>query len=1649
MTDDLAPFFESRETRIGRLPVEARQKFELADQSAVAAGQTDFADRQFVSLWLSRRTGMPRKDITANFDNIAKRYFGDGATAASAWDKIAAGYAPPTKDEDAPDGLETKDEEYADTAGLPKVGAAAFMENTGQSAWAAGGGFENFAQRIPAGLYSQGASALGAPALRNPMENEEYKRLKLENERIESPYQFTAVYDEAMSFGPSLSAEDEARIVANEKRMFEIVRGMDDKHRVAVKEWAGSAKADISKEYRRLANFWYDLSEGAAERWGVDPEFQKTTLGQFMASAGSVPATAALAVMGPGGWAGMEGAFFADVESERMQAEGANYDPDKAAAANLASALPQMALEKAFGVERLMNEVIGELPKMAGRVNFGDFAKRFVKSGLTAGVEEGLTEPAQGFWNDYVASLTYDDKRELLTGDGAKRRLIESVSGFALGFVFGGGVSAVAGVDQNLAVSKGEEYLTTKDGQPMEEQDFRVMRQVKTDAQITATAPDEETGRILLAAVNGDVNAQAEYNKRVTAALFVNTDGVEVEGMALGKVNDSPVARMADGTIIPIDMTNAEDRSFVDNFKKEAVKKIALEETAEFLGKGLEAGREIKISEDEKALKDFVDEAKVDVDEAAKAIGIANDVNAANIPEGTNPEDVRVLGSNVAEYQAGVFKDVSTVFKGGNALTAVEEVAEGYMKKRLAVGDLLEADLTAWREAYESGTETETKTKGTVSNLEWFSKRVVDYAVANRKMPELPKSWASFFRTLGAHLKTILRLSEKMKKLKRDGKLGEEFEDALKGALGLKSAEESTAKIRQRGVEGAARANAETAPTVSDIEADAMAEATETEGFPKITGNEGDGFIVTDPAGEEIGRAQELEAAQNIALKWYDKTARDEEKASARADVFLSIQNPLVHQVGGTITTGEVGALIDRAKAAGNDGLFLRDIEDGIRGGVRTNHFVAFKPTQVKSTGNSGRFDENNPLISFALTGIPQNSTQALQAQALRLRAKKLAASGTLQARITAGVPLPKRAKAVSRSTQASILAKLAMPITARLYRINPELTQRLRRFEFDLGQAISRDFQAIQPFLDAFTKMKDTDARVLDLALKNGDTQTRDGVLQAYGMQAAFQRVEQVLAAGRARGVAAGYEIGQVEDYFPRKVNDLDGLMVHYYGKPQAGAIETAIREAMAKAAAKGQTLSMEERVMIVNAALQGRGRQASKPSNFKGRKTDVVDVDADAFYADSVQALVSYIESVNQAVEKRRFFGKYAVTTAGVSSNQLAIEASIGAYVEDMIATDKLPRAKSAEVTAILEGRFNQGVASQFVKNMKTLSYLGTMGQITSALSQVTDIAFSMYENGVYETMVAAGQAVARKSTITRKSLGLDGIAEEFRDMGKLQKILDLTFKAVGIHYLDLVGKETLVNAKFRKMQKEAIAGRLSDRSRSIINTSFGPAGAQVISDLAAGKRTQDTLFAVYTVLADYQPLSLSEYPEAYLRHPNGRIFYMLKSFTLKQIEAFRREAFSLIVKGDAKQKAIGFRNLIHLAGCLYLMGMPMDWLKDWIMGRDPQLSDIAVDNVFKLTGISRWNLWQFREKKNPLEAALLLIVPPIPFIQYPLMDAKEIAARIEEGEEIEPGEFETWRMLPLVGAPIYWWFGGGKEKVNARKKKREGKGRIGNRS
>jgi hypothetical protein len=179
----------------------------------------------------------------------------------------------------------------------------------------------------------------------------------------------------------------------------------------------------------------------------------------------------------------------------------------------------------------------------------------------------------------------------------------------------------------------------------------------------------------------------------------------------------------------------------------------------------------------------------------------------------------------------------------------------------------------------------------------------------------------------------------------------------------------------------------------------------------------------------------------------------------------------------------------------------------------------------------------------------------------------------------------------------------------------------------------------------------------------------------------------------------------------------------------------------------------------------------------------------------------------------------------------------------------------------------------------------------------------------------------------------------------------------------------------------------------------------------------------------------------PLKYLTSPNGRIFYMLKTFTIKQLDVFRNESVSKIAEGikrkDNRIILEGIRNLVYLAGLFIMANAGADELKDWLFGRKPSFSDKVWDNILRLFGLSRFIVWETR-RAGPVKAFWKLITPPMDVIEAPLKDVQNFLKDDEIGTDLKIKNAETWKMIPFIGKHYYWWFGGGKESENKKQEK-----------
>jgi hypothetical protein len=106
--------------------------------------------------------------------------------------------------------------------------------------------------------------------------------------------------------------------------------------------------------------------------------------------------------------------------------------------------------------------------------------------------------------------------------------------------------------------------------------------------------------------------------------------------------------------------------------------------------------------------------------------------------------------------------------------------------------------------------------------------------------------------------------------------------------------------------------------------------------------------------------------------------------------------------------------------------------------------------------------------------------------------------------------------------------------------------------------------------------------------------------------------------------------------------------------------------------------------------------------------------------------------------------------------------------------------------------------------------------------------------------------------------------------------------------------------------------------------------------------------------------------------------------------------------------------------------LMNATADVLKDLLLGRKTSLEDLAVDNVLRLAGFSKYVIWKAR-MDGLGSAGARMILPPFKFLDSAY---KDLVNSTEKG-------YETIQSIPFGGKLYYWWMGKGSTKGGSTKK------------
>jgi Arc/MetJ family transcription regulator len=487
------------------------------------------------------------------------------------------------------------------------------------------------------------------------------------------------------------------------------------------------------------------------------------------------------------------------------------------------------------------------------------------------------------------------------------------------------------------------------------------------------------------------------------------------------------------------------------------------------------------------------------------------------------------------------------------------------------------------------------------------------------------------------------------------------------------------------------------------------------------------------------------------------------------------------------------------------------------------------------------------------------------------------------------------------------------------------------------------------------------------------------------------------------------------------RRVEFVDDITQDFYG-----GLEESLMDYIVEMNTKitQREFFARETVEMVNLRAE-KGRLLTRMNKLSGKEAGKVwtvregwrHLEGDAFQ-EHISTLTKQLEAVNAKIKE---------LDTGV------LEQSVGRYVADAVANFRAnrgeqitPRQESEMrniLTAVMDPR---GYHGKLMKLFVGATYGTTLGSPTNSMTQLKEMALAYYRSGRY-ALPESIKALLGKSEIRPEDIGIENVGDEF-SADNMNRLIRKILKATGFTLADRLGKTTYINTVLRKYRAQA--GRLSDADAAAmaegtkpksefyerVEKVFGDETLRVIAAIRGGAMDWDVKLLLFNELSDIQPVSVAEMPERYARGGNLRVFYMLKSFTVRQVDFARREILDDMrhpIK-DPKRALRGLRRAAKLAFMLEAFGASSDLIKAILTGREFEPEDALINNLLQYAFMSRYTLSRM-DREGWAQGWMQGWIPPMKTIND-LTDA---------------GEGDWVRSVPIGGELYYWWFGEGANK------------------
>jgi len=624
-------------------------------------------------------------------------------------------------------------------------------------------------------------------------------------------------------------------------------------------------------------------------------------------------------------------------------------------------------------------------------------------------------------------------------------------------------------------------------------------------------------------------------------------------------------------------------------------------------------------------------------------------------------------------------------------------------------------------------------------------------------------------------------------------------------------------------------------------------------------------------------------------------------------------------------------------------------------------------------------------------------------------------------------------------------LAKTIVPIHTTLKNLHGKTGARLRRYSYDSNIKNKELLERVNPFLQdlqLLSKARPQSYKEISKNLFNGNFGNVQKILKKEIPTRDINFKETVKVLNEIRDELYKYnpKMGGITNYFPRKVEDLKGFY-KAIGKPATSRMRAALDKRANDLGIRTIDLPEDEVVKIANQQLKGSFVRGGGPSFTKERTVMEVEDAVMPFYQDAKESLTRYIRSSVNNIEQSKFFGKN-LTFKDEGSNLIDIKSSIGKLIADDI--DELGD-RADQIGELLEIRFSQGEMSpaRGMQNLRSMVYGATIANPESALVQMGDLGVSSY----MQKFGNAFKSMVGDKKVTMEDLGLEDIAAEFNDSGKLSKALDKAFTYTGFRKIDRLGKNTLINAALKRYKsivtnKGKYAKEFEEFKNKYKDSFDEDSFKQLGDDLKNGVVSDDVKFLLFNELADAQPITLDEMPQYYLQFPNARLVYALKSFTLKQLDLLRKTVYDQWQAGNRKEA-------VRNAGAYLLMvtgaNTSVDQVRRLINGKPVGISEFRedfADNILNIFGASKYVTERYFQQGKPIAGFFNMVAPPVGMIDYFVSDAMKLLEP-DDGSfsfDDKPADYKSVKYVPVIGRALYLLTGGyEKQKADAEKRER----------